>query len=268
MSLVIATEPSSIAVVFDQCSAIEAWAETCESVADLHAAAAKLSAVDAYLTRTSIEGRGLVARSMRRLEFRIGNLLGPAEPVAGPGRGKPSTTTDGLSRDQRSDFRQMAEHPDVVEDVIAGSTDDAPASRRKVMAAISLASAVARYPWIAGCPAPARQLIDMANALDAYEEPELSRRIENGKKWVAAQRRKADNPPAPDASLVAEKTVDHALTGLVTWNVDAQRALDAWDKAPSLDAMALDEWDAAARLATGHLHQIAALLRPKLRSVK
>ncbi len=54
---------------------------------------------------------------MRRLEVRIGELSGPAEPVAGPGRGKASVANDGLSRDERHDFRQMAAHPEVVERV-------------------------------------------------------------------------------------------------------------------------------------------------------
>jgi hypothetical protein len=43
---------------------------------------------------------------------------------------------DGLHRQQLADFRLMAAHPDIVEEVIANSTDKAPASRRKVVAAI------------------------------------------------------------------------------------------------------------------------------------
>lgn len=56
---------------------------------------------------------------MRRLEARIGELLPKAEPTPGPGRGKASVMDDGLSRDQRHEFRQMAAHPEIVEQVIA-----------------------------------------------------------------------------------------------------------------------------------------------------
>lgn len=61
----------------------------------------------------------------RRLEVRIGQLLGPAEPTAGPGRGKPSNATDGLSRDERSAVRTLAPNEEIVEQVIAESTDEA-----------------------------------------------------------------------------------------------------------------------------------------------
>ncbi|HET6963631.1 MAG TPA: helix-turn-helix domain-containing protein [Acidimicrobiales bacterium] len=58
-------------------------------------------------------------------EVRIGQLLGPPQPEAGPGRGKPSTTTDGLSRDERHDFRKMAAEPEVVEEPVALSISEA-----------------------------------------------------------------------------------------------------------------------------------------------
>lgn len=70
---------------------------------------------------------------MRRLEVRIGQLLGPTS------NGKrhdlePSLAKEGsLNKNQRREFRQMAEHPEVIEEVIAESTDDKPASRRTVM---------------------------------------------------------------------------------------------------------------------------------------
>lgn len=129
MSLV-AAAPMSLAAVDDQCSAIEAWAEQCESVPELRDATNKLAAIDEYLNRTSTEGRGRVAAAMRRLEVRIGKLLGPAR-VGRPAVGT-SVATD-LSPDQRSEFRQMAENEDKVEQVIAASTDEEPASRRKVL---------------------------------------------------------------------------------------------------------------------------------------
>ena len=52
---------------------------------------------------------------MRRLEIRIGQLLGPAEH--GGDRTK-QVQRDELAPQQRHEFRQMAAHPDVVDDVI------------------------------------------------------------------------------------------------------------------------------------------------------
>lgn len=46
-------------------------------------------------------------------------------------------TPSSLTRQQIYEFRQMAKHPDIVEKVIAESTDDSPASRRKVLRAIA-----------------------------------------------------------------------------------------------------------------------------------
>jgi len=99
---------------------------------ELRDAGHKLEAIRTYLARTSIEGQARVSASERRLEVLIGELLGPAS-MAGPGRGKPSFANDGLTRNERSDFRSMAENADVVEEVIAESTDEKPASRRKVL---------------------------------------------------------------------------------------------------------------------------------------
>jgi hypothetical protein len=129
---VVTHEPTSLAAVHDQCAAIEAWAEACQSVPELRDASNKLAAIDTYLERTSIEGRARTAAAMRRLEVRIGQLLGPAE-----NRGPATPHRDERLHDQqRSDFRRMAEHEDVVEEVIACSTDEDPASRRKVTEAI------------------------------------------------------------------------------------------------------------------------------------
>jgi len=75
-----------------------------------------------------------VAAAQRRLEVRIGSLLGPAGH--GGDRRSDQVQRDeldlGVIPQQRHDFRNMAEDPETVEDVIAASTDEAPASRRKV----------------------------------------------------------------------------------------------------------------------------------------
>lgn len=141
--LVIAPQPTSLAQVDGQCAAIESWAEQCTSIPDLQDATNKLAAIDEYLNRTSVEGRGRVASAMRRLEVRIGKLLGPAEN--GGDRKSDQFRRDGtdrgedLSRHQRTEFRQMAENEEEVEAVIAESTDDKPASRRSVIDRIKAA---------------------------------------------------------------------------------------------------------------------------------
>jgi hypothetical protein len=71
---------------------------------------------------------------MRRLEVRIGELLGDPRPGE---RTDLSFASDGLTPNERHYFRTMAAHADVVEDVIAESTDEEPASRRRVLGELS-----------------------------------------------------------------------------------------------------------------------------------
>ena len=133
-------ETTSAVVLADQCSALELWADGCESIPELRDANNRLAAIEEYLNRTSTEGRARVAEAQRHLEVRIGELLGPAE--RGGDRKSDQFTREviDLSANERSQFRAMAEHPNIVEDVIAESTNDAPASRRKVINAIRAAS--------------------------------------------------------------------------------------------------------------------------------
>jgi len=134
-------EPSSLVQVESTCVGIEEWAAACDSVPELRDAGNKLSAIDQYLAKTTKEGRSRVAAAQRRLEVRIGQLIGPAPDPSESRRSDldPSSTNDGsdLTRNERHEFRRMADHEDVVEDAIANSTDDEPASRRKVSGAIT-----------------------------------------------------------------------------------------------------------------------------------
>ena len=84
---------------------------------------------------------------MRHLEMRIGELLGPPTPGERTDI-NPSVATDRLSKDERHDFSQMAAHPEVVEEVIAESTDDEPASRRKVYPLSTPRSALPSAPFV------------------------------------------------------------------------------------------------------------------------
>lgn len=129
--------PSADVDVFDLCQQIEAHAEQVTDIPELQNAKAKLSAIDAYLERTSVEGRARLAATMRRLEVRIGELLGPAERTGRPASGEVSPASEtSLTPNERRDFRDMAEHADEVEAAIAESTDEKPASRRGVLTRI------------------------------------------------------------------------------------------------------------------------------------
>jgi sugar phosphate isomerase/epimerase len=138
-ALEVRSEPSSLIEVFTQCDVIEAWAASCDSVAELKQSGIELGVMDDYLARTSTEGRARVQATMRRLEVRIGQLL-PVPKVGNPGNGNRDSNTELIERHVAHDMREMAEHPDLVEEVIAASTDEAPASRRKVTEAIKSAS--------------------------------------------------------------------------------------------------------------------------------
>ncbi len=133
--LAIATEPGSLVQVDQQCEMVERWAAQETSIPAIRDASNRLAAIDEYLSRTSTEGRARVAASQRRLEVRIGHLLGEARETQGtrndlsPANEK---CDDGLSPNLRKDFRFMANHDDVVEEVIAESTDRRPASRARV----------------------------------------------------------------------------------------------------------------------------------------
>jgi len=124
--------PMSPVAIEQRCLSIEAWAEGCESVSELRDAGARLAAIDEYLARTSSEGRAMVAATQRRLEVRIGILLGSATVGAHAG-----ATARDLSRTERREFRLLATNPDAVEEVIANSTDDEPASRREALRAVA-----------------------------------------------------------------------------------------------------------------------------------
>jgi len=124
--------PLSPAAIEQRCASIETWAESCQSIPELRDAGAKLAAIDEYLARTSSDGRARLAATQRRLEVRIGVLLGPATVGAHLLAGK----GDGLTPKERHAFRLLASDPDAVEDAIATSTDDEPASRRSVLSAI------------------------------------------------------------------------------------------------------------------------------------
>jgi hypothetical protein len=110
-------QPIALAQLIPQCRSIEVWAERTESVAEVKDAAHKLDAIGRYIAATSKDGCAVVAATQRRLEARIGVLLGKASRNGGNSRNGSSAIDpfDDLTKDERSAFRKMADHPDIVE---------------------------------------------------------------------------------------------------------------------------------------------------------
>lgn len=127
--------PTTPELIAHQCRSLDVWSETCDSIPELKDAAAKLTAIGAYLARIDSEGRAKVAASHLRIERRIGELLGPAKRGGDRRSGQVDRDplADALSKEQRRDFRKLADHPEVVEAVIDDSDDETPASRRRAL---------------------------------------------------------------------------------------------------------------------------------------
>ena len=71
--------PMTAVQVAEQCRSIEVWATRCESVDEIREADNRLAAIAEYVKRTSTEGRARVEAARRRLEARIGELIGPRQ---------------------------------------------------------------------------------------------------------------------------------------------------------------------------------------------
>lgn len=92
------------------------WSQTVDDVDALEDARAKLAAIETYLRRRAESASAEIARANRELEIRIGELLGRAKDTQGrrtdlSPAGEKSTGSE-LSRNQRSQFRKMAERKD------------------------------------------------------------------------------------------------------------------------------------------------------------
>lgn len=210
-------DPAALAVsVDDQCAAIEQWAEQCDSVPELRDAINKCAAIDEYLARTSSEGRARVAAAMRRIEVRIGALLPPpmTRHEAGVARHDPSArhrdpVLTEIDRHTLGDFRSMAENPEVVETVIAESTDDQPASRRKVMQRIKgkpKPTANEKPPRNVPGAERAEQIRDLAE--QAYTSVQIGDALSVSPHRVREVARKFDIPIPADAVVGKQRNVD------------------------------------------------------------
>jgi hypothetical protein len=130
-------QPSQLVDVVNLCQSIEAQLPYVDDVGQLKDAAAKLRAIDEYLSVTNVEGRKAIVATIRHIDIRAGEVLGVGV-VGRPPQGEivKGFTISELSNVEKRQLRLMAQHPDIVEQVIEESTDQRPASRLKVITAI------------------------------------------------------------------------------------------------------------------------------------
>lgn len=145
MSLVLPdAEAMTPAMVAGYCAEVEAFAAELTNPADVAEVRDRWAAVTEYMRRKSREGIAQAEATMRRLEIRIGQLS-PAQQgqrsdlTTSPDAGRSSDSVIPLSPNRMTEARKQAEHPDVVEQVIADSTDDNPPTKAKVLDAIRAA---------------------------------------------------------------------------------------------------------------------------------
>jgi hypothetical protein len=146
MTLPALPTPNSItpAQVDGLAATVEEFAAGCDDIHEVREARNKWAAITEYIRRTSRDGVARAETAERRLEQRIGVLLGAMRAsgeLSTPGR--PSATFEGsrvsdigMVPFDASEFVAMAEHADIVDAVIASSTDASPPTRNKVRTAI------------------------------------------------------------------------------------------------------------------------------------
>ncbi len=113
MTTVAIPDPSSVDLerAHGLAQSVIEWAGSCEDVSELEDARAKVAAIETYLRKRDAQAAAALAAADRKLEARIGDLIG--EPVVG----SHSSADEGgtLTKDQRHQFRQIAQHQDVPE---------------------------------------------------------------------------------------------------------------------------------------------------------
>lgn len=124
---------------------IEQFASECEDITAARDVRSRWAAVTEYIRKSSRDGIARAEAAQRRIEQRIGELI-IAEREAGrlADRGRPinaegsafSSEDIGIHRNDAAEFVAMAEHADVLDEVIDRSDDAAPATRNKVRNAI------------------------------------------------------------------------------------------------------------------------------------
>jgi hypothetical protein len=176
-----------LAQVDPLCEQVEAWADETDDVPAIRDADARLMAIDAYLERTSTDGRARVGAARLRLKARIGDLI-PAttgHPRSAGSRTAPETA--GVTRRQLGDARKLATNRHIVEDVIEASTDEDPPTQAKAMRAIDAGKPTKPRQGRVKCPGcdgegtvTAAESYRIEFALKAYRAPEHAQQPDRG----------------------------------------------------------------------------------------
>lgn len=127
-------EHLTIAEARDVCASVVQWANECDDAETVLRAREAFRVVAEYLRINDAAREGEAA--MRYLEMRIGELAGPAQPSNQYTDTAVPSLVQHAGRNRLHDFRKMAAHPEVVEQVIAESSQQSPPSRNKVLNAI------------------------------------------------------------------------------------------------------------------------------------
>jgi hypothetical protein len=126
-------ETLTLAEARDVCASVVQWANDQEDIETVLAAKQAFNVVAEYLRLNDAAREA--ETTMRYLEVRIGELLGPAQ-VGRPSGNLTHALNIDLNHARVHEFRQMAAHPDVVDRVIEESSESSPPSRSKVLNAI------------------------------------------------------------------------------------------------------------------------------------
>lgn len=140
--------PQEVTSARELCESIELALPNVDDPVALLEGRAKLLAVESYLARTTKVGKARMEATARRIEMRVGEVLGEALPNGGNSRnGSPvGDPLVNLRKQEVNKLRLLAAHRDITERVIANADDTAPASRRKVLEAIRIHLAQQKEP--------------------------------------------------------------------------------------------------------------------------
>ena len=241
MTLPVLPSPQSItpAQVDDYATQVERFADECNDVHEVADTRNKWAAITEYVKRTSNDGVKRAEAAMRHLEQRVGQII-TEKRKAGEmsSQGKPATlqVSDlGLDHRESSEFVAMAEHPDVVERVIAESTDQSPPTRNKVRLAIKGEKALDAMKN-ATTDSRAEAITSMAAA--GHTSDQIAKAIGHSVEWTKRLAHDIGVDIHADAVVGKRKRINGAevIERIVSNLSGTEHTLDlVWDSIESLD---------------------------------
>lgn len=231
MTLPALPSPQAItpAQIDDYATQVERFADECDDVHEVSDARNKWAAITEYVRRTSRDGIARAEAAMRHLEIRIGSMTPRYE------RQECSEGSEHLSKDDRSEFRSMAEHPETVERVIAESTDDSPPTRNKVRVAIKGEKAIAAMKT-ATADQRIETIADMA--ANGHTSDQIAKAIGHGIEWTKRLANEAGINIHADTIVGKRKRINGAevIERIVSNISGTEHTLElVWDSIESLD---------------------------------